>query len=216
MKRPQVIINCAMSADGKIAAPTRKQIRISCEEDIKRMYRLRNESDAVLVGIGTILTDDPKLTVKETYVHHPKQPLRVILDSKGRMPPHALALNDSSKTLIITAKGKRKEYNQPHVEVVECNTDNEGFIDLKCALDLLYQKGIRKLLVEGGGTIIWNFLKKRVVDDLFIFIGSFIIGGKNTPTFAEGEGITPGKEIVLKIIEVKRVGSGLLVHYRPT
>jgi len=73
-----------MSADGKIALPTKKQIRISSEEDIKRMYQLRNESDAVLVGIGTILTDNPKLTVKETYVHHPRQPLRVILDSKCR------------------------------------------------------------------------------------------------------------------------------------
>jgi len=71
MKRPRIIINCAMSADGKIALPTKKQIRISSEEDIKRMYQLRNESDAVLVGIGTILTDNPKLTVKETYVHHP-------------------------------------------------------------------------------------------------------------------------------------------------
>ncbi len=110
MKRPHVIINCAMSADGKIASPARKQMRISSEQDIERMYRLRNESDAVLVGIGTILADDPKLTVKESYVHHPKQPLRVILDSKGRTPSHALALNTVSKTLIITAEGHKKTY----------------------------------------------------------------------------------------------------------
>ena len=68
MKRPHVTINCAMSVDGKIASPTRKQMRISSEEDIQRMYRLLNESDAVLVGIGTILADDPKLTVKESYL----------------------------------------------------------------------------------------------------------------------------------------------------
>lgn len=215
MKRPHVIINCAMSADGKIASPIRKQIRISCEEDIERMYRLRNECDAVLVGIGTILADDPKLTVKETYVRHPKQPLRVILDSKGRTPPQALALNDVAKTLIITAKGKKKTYHQPHIEVVECSTDKKGYIDLTCALDLLYQKGVRKLLVEGGGTVIWNFLKKRVVDDLYIFIGSCIIGGKDTPTVADGEGIPAGEEIALKLCEVKQVGSGVLVYYRP-
>jgi 2,5-diamino-6-(ribosylamino)-4(3H)-pyrimidinone 5'-phosphate reductase len=204
-----------MSADGKIASPTRKQIRISSEEDIERMYRLRNESDAVLVGIGTILTDDPKLTVKETYIQHPKQPLRVILDSKGRTPQHALALNTTSNTLIITAKGLKKTYDGPHIEVVECRIDKDGLIDVNDALDILYQKGVRKLLVEGGGTIIWNFLKKKVVDDLYIFIGPCIIGGKETPTVADGEGISSGEEIALKIIEVQRVGSGVLIHYKP-
>ena len=215
MNRPFVIVNCAMSADGKIASPMRKQMRISGEEDIGRMYQLRNEVDAVLVGIGTILTDDPKLTVKEAYVPHPKQPLRVILDSKGRTPPQALALNTVSKTLIITAEGKKRIYTGSHIEVIGCRIDHEGLIDVKCALDLLYQKGIRKLLVEGGGTVIWNFLKNKVVDDLYIFIGSCIIGGKDTPTVADGEGIKTGECISLKIIKVKPLGSGLLIHYQP-
>jgi 2,5-diamino-6-(ribosylamino)-4(3H)-pyrimidinone 5'-phosphate reductase len=124
-----------MSADGKIASPTRKQMRISCEEDLRRMYLLRNESDAVLVGIGTILADDPKLTVKEPYVQHPKQPLRVILDSTGRTPPDALALNTVSKTLIITAEGQKKTYKGSHIEVAECRTSEDS--DAHCALDLL-------------------------------------------------------------------------------
>ena len=96
MKRPHVTINCAMSADGKIALPNRKQLRISCDEDIKRMYNLRNEVDAVLVGIETILSDDPKLTVKEKYVKNLKQPLRVVLDSTCKTPKDALVLNDSA------------------------------------------------------------------------------------------------------------------------
>lgn len=216
MKRPFVIVNCAMSADGKIASPLRKQMRISDEEDIQRMYRLRNEVDAVLVGIGTILADDPKLTVKETYVPHPRQPLRVILDSKGRTPPQALALNTVSKTLIITAEEVKKAYLGSHVEVVECRTDHDGLIDLHCVLDLLYQKGVRKLLVEGGGTVIWNFLRNKVVDDLFIFIGSCIIGGKDTPTVADGKGIKNREFISLKIVEVQRLGTGVLVHYQPS
>lgn len=169
MKRPHVIINCAMSADGKIASPTRKQMRISSEEDIERMYQLRNESDAVLVGIGTILADDPKLTVKETYVHHPKQPLRVILDSKGRTPPHALALYMTSKTLIFTTKGHKKSYDGSHIEVVECRTDKDGLIDVNYALDILYEKGVRKLLVEGGVLSFGIFLK---IKSSMIFISS--------------------------------------------
>ena len=178
------------------------------------MYRLRNASDAVLVGIGTILTDDPKLTVKETYVPHPHQPLRVILDGKGRTPPHALALNTTSNTLILTTKGRTKTYEGSHIEVVECKIDTNGLLDLNDALNILYQKGVRKLLVEGGGTVIWNFLKKGLVDDLYIYIGSCIIGGKDTPTVADGEGIAPGEEITLKLVEVQKIGSGVLMHYQ--
>jgi 2,5-diamino-6-(ribosylamino)-4(3H)-pyrimidinone 5'-phosphate reductase len=215
MKRPYVTINCAMSADGKIASPARKQMRISSEEDLQRMYHLRNESDAVLVGIGTILSDDPKLTVKDSYVPHPKQPLRVILDSKGRTPPYALALNTVSKTLILTAMGRKRSYDGAHIEVVECATESDGFLDVKQVLDLLYQKGVRKLLVEGGGTVIWKFLQNKVVDDLYIYIESCIIGGKDTPTVADGEGISPGEEIPLKLVEVKQVSSGVLIHYKP-
>jgi 2,5-diamino-6-(ribosylamino)-4(3H)-pyrimidinone 5'-phosphate reductase len=216
MKRPQVIINCAMSADGKITSPARKQMRISSEEDMRRMYQLRNSSDAVLVGVETILADDPKLTVKETYVTHPKQPLRVVLDSKRRTPPHALVLNNTAKTLIITEKGKEKPYPGSHIEVVGCPTDTKGFIDLDSALTILYQKGVRKLLVEGGGTIIWSFLHCKVVDDLLIYIGPCVIGGKETPTVAEGEGIQHEEEkICLKIVKVDRLGPGMLVHYQP-
>lgn len=214
MKRPYVIINCAMSADGKIASPTGKQMRISDEEDIRRMYRLRNECDAVLVGINTILSDDPKLTVKEAYVSHPKQPVRVILDGKGRTPPQALALSNAAKTLIIMGEGITRSYDGAHIEVVECRTDVDGLIDVYCVLDILYKKGIRKLLVEGGGTVIWSFLTHRVVDDFYLFIGPCIIGGKETPTVAEGQGISPGEEIALKILEVKRAGTGVLIHYQ--
>ena len=215
MKRPHVIINCAMSADGKIALPSRKQLRISCDEDIKRMYNLRNEVDAVLVGVGTILSDDPKLTVKEKYVKNPKQPLRVILDSSCRTSKDALVLNDSAKTLIITKKGNEKQFDCKHVEVVGCKTDNEGHIDLNGALDLLSKKGVKKLLVEGGSTVIWSFLKNKLADDLFIYIGPYVIGGKDTPTVADGSGIKNESELLsLRIVNVKRLDEGALIQYR--
>lgn len=215
MKRPHVIINCAMSADGKIALPSRKQVRISCDEDIKRMYNLRNEVDAVLVGIGTILSDDPKLTVKEKYVKNPKQPLRIILDSSCRTPKDALVLNGSAKTLIITKKGNEKQFDKKHIEVIGCKTDNEGYLVLNCVLDLLSKKGVKKLLVEGGSTVIWSFLKKKLVDDLFIYIGPYVIGGKDTPTVADGSGIKNENELLsLRIINVKRLDEGALIQYR--
>ena len=216
MKRPRVIVNCAMSADGKIALPTGKQLRISSEEDIARVYKLRNECDAVLVGVGTILSDDPKLTVKETYVKKPRQPLRVVLDSKGRTPPGSLVLNKTANTLIITAKGHERSFEGSHIEVVGCSVDQQGLLEIPCILELLSQRGIRTLLVEGGGTVIWSFLKKGMVDDLYVYIGPCIIGGKTTPTMATGEGLMREDELItLKIARTQRMGAGVLIHYQP-
>lgn len=217
MKRPRVIINCAMSADGKIASPNKKQIRLSCDEDIKRMYQLRHQCDAVLVGVETICADDPKLTVKETYVKHPRQPVRVVLDSKRRTPPQALVLNDTAKTLILTEKGKEKPFLGSHIEVIGCKTDASGFIDIPAALELLCEKNIRTLLVEGGGTVIWNFLKHKVVDDMFIYIAPCVIGGKDTPTVADGEGISAENEMIpLCLVEIQQIKPGVLLHYKPS
>jgi len=215
MNRPYVIVNCAMSADGKSALPTRKQLRISSDEDIERMYKLRNECDTVLVGIDTVLSDDPKLTVKAKYVENPKQPLRVVLDSKCRIPKDTLVLNNAAKTLIITTEGNEKHFEGEHIEVVGCKANEEGHVDLEYALELLCQKGVEKLLVEGGGTIVWSFLEKRLVDDLYIYIGPCVIGGKTTPTVADGLGIkNEGELIPLKIVDVTRLGPGILTHYR--
>ena len=214
MKRPYVIINCAMSADGKIALPTKNQIRISSDEDIERMYKLRNECDAVLVGVGTILADDPKLTVKEKYVKKPNQPIRVILDTNCKTPENALAVNEKAKTLIFTSNECKKNYNK-NVEIVKCRTDKDGLIELKEMLEILFQKGIKKLMIEGGGTVIWNFLKQGFVDVLYVYVGPIIIGGKDTPTLADGDGIFDEKEkIKLEFADMKKLGEGILIHYK--
>ena len=157
MKRPYVVINCAMSADGKTASPSGTQIKISCDEDIKRMYQLRNESDAVLVGINTVLSDDPKLTVKEKYVKNPKNPIRVVLDTNCKTPTDSLVVNNVAKTFILVRKECFKKFGD-NVEIIRCDTNKEGVIDLEKALNILSNKGIKKLMVEGGGTVISSFL----------------------------------------------------------
>ena len=210
MKRPNIVINCAMSADGKIASPTGKQIRISSEEDIKRMYKLRNECDAVLVGVNTVLSDDPKLTLKDKYVKNPNQPLRIVLDSKCRTPENALVVNEKAKTLIVTTKKCDKNF-KANVEILVCPEDETGFIDLNYLLENLEKRGIKKLMVEGGGTIIWSFLNKGLVDDFFLYLGPLVIGGKQTPTLARGDSEKP---IPLEIVKIKELGEGVLFHYR--
>jgi 2,5-diamino-6-(ribosylamino)-4(3H)-pyrimidinone 5'-phosphate reductase len=203
-----------MSADGKIATPSGKQLRISNEEDMKRVYTLRNEYDAVLVGVKTIQSDNPKLTVKEGYVENPKNPVRIILDTHCGTKVDALAVDDKAKTLLITNGQCDKQYG-PNVEVIQCEIDYDGVIDLKLMLEILHNRGIKKLMVEGGSTVIWNFLKQGLVDDIYVYIGPMIIGGKYTPSMADGEGIRSESDTInLEIAEVSKLNDGILVHYK--
>lgn len=214
MQRPYVTVNCAMSADGKIALPTRKQLKISSDEDIERMYNLRNEHDAVLVGIGTVLSDDPKLTVKEKYAKNSHQPIRIILDTCCKTPENALVVNHIAKTFIVTGKKCNKKFGS-NVEIIQCETNENGFIDLKKLLKLLYKRRIETLMIEGGSTIIWNFLKQRLADEIYVYINPMIIGGKNTPTLADGNGISDIDDLInLEVADMSRLGSGILIHYR--
>jgi 2,5-diamino-6-(ribosylamino)-4(3H)-pyrimidinone 5'-phosphate reductase len=206
---PHVIINCAMSADGKIALPSRKQTRISNEEDMKRVHELRNECDAILVGIGTVLSDNPKLTVKESYVPNPKQPIRIVLDSNGRIPSDAEVLSaDSHTILVVSEKGK---HDVEGAETIVCGKERA---DLRTLMDILNEKGIRTLLVEGGETVIWSFLRERIADEFYIFVGSMVIGGKKSPSPAGGEGAKNEEDIItLTLKSVKNLGDGILLHY---
>ncbi len=206
----KVIVNCAMSADGKIALRTRKQTKISNEEDRKRVHELRNSADAVLVGIETILADDPKLTVNEKYVKNPRNPLRIVLDSYGRTPADAMVLDGTSKTLIVTNDKSRKTFRNAHV--LRCGKND---IDLRRLMPMLEQRGISKLLVEGGSKIIWSFLKTKIADEVNIFVGSMVIGGDVSPTAAGGEGAPNERSIVaLELKRAKVMGDGILLTYK--
>ncbi|MFP4050374.1 MAG: 2,5-diamino-6-(ribosylamino)-4(3H)-pyrimidinone 5'-phosphate reductase [Thermoplasmata archaeon] len=203
--KPKVIVNCAMSADGKIALPDKTEVKISGEEDFKRVHNLRNSVDAILVGIGTVLADDPKLTVKEKYVDEPKQTLKVILDSKGRTPKDA-QLFDRGEYLIATTKDIDKE------GWIKCGEGDK--VDLKSLMELLNKKGIESLLVEGGGEVIYSFLKEELVDEMSIFVGSLIIGGKEAPTPADGEGAQDISDTIgLRLNYYQPMDRGILLRY---
>lgn len=197
-----------MSLDGKIASQSGKQIRISCDEDIKRMYELRNRADAVLVGINTVLSDNPKLTVKSKYVNNPSQPIRIVLDTKCKTPKDSLVVNNATKTYLIVGKKCEKKYKE-NVEIIETKTKN-GIIDLHDFLNKIHKKGIRTLMVEGGSTVITNFLKEKLADDMYIYVGSMLIGGKNSPSLLK-EDIS---KINLNLVETKKIGMGVLLHYK--
>lgn len=206
----KIILNCAMSADGKIALPCRRQTNISNREDMERVHILRNDMDAILVGIGTILADDPKLTVKEEYVQSPRQPLRVVLDSNGMTPSDAKVLDKSAETLIATNEACNVGF--PGADVVRLGRDR---VDIIALMRYLEDRGIGSLLVEGGGTVMWSFLHEGLADEISIFIGSMIIGGRDSPTLADGDGYISMREIRrLSLKECRRLGDGALLRYQ--
>jgi 2,5-diamino-6-(ribosylamino)-4(3H)-pyrimidinone 5'-phosphate reductase len=205
----RVTINCAMSADGKIALRTRRQTKISNEDDMKRVHKLRNSSDAILVGVETVLRDDPKLTVNPKYITKARHPLRIVLDSNGRTPERALVLNGESKTLIVTNESTNKTFR--NADVVRTGKEE---VDLHKLMKILEERGIEKLLVEGGSRVIWSFLDSGLADEVVIFVGSMVIGGDQSPTPAGGAGALDEKHIVaLKLKSARALGNGVLLRY---
>lgn len=205
----RVIVNAAMTADGKIALRGAMPLAISDPADFARVHQLRASVDAILVGIGTVLADDPHLTAR-TSPPPARQPLRVVLDSKGQTPPNAQVLDAAAKTLIFTGKGNGRRW--PNAETVELN---EGRIDLRLALRELQARKVETLLVEGGATIIGAFLRSGLVNEMTTFIAPIVVGG-GAPSLVEGPGATDKDHVLkLKVAETSPLGSGVLIRYVP-
>ncbi len=195
-----------MTADGKIAGRSRRQIRISSAEDLERVQSLRASSDAILVGVGTILSDDPHLTVKGATPA--KTPLRIVLDSKGRTPDRAKVLDGRTPTLIVTANESSRKWIG--AEVLRCGN---GRVDLHALLPELYKRGVKTLLVEGGGEVIWSFFSEDLVDRYCVFVGSMVIGGRTSPTPIDGDGFSDDRLLAIRLVDVRKLGDGVLLSY---
>jgi len=206
MNRPVVHVNCAMSADGKIAGSDRMRVRISSPEDMQRVKSMRTSHDAILVGIGTVLYDDPHLTVEG--LSHEQNPVRVVLDSRGRTPEKARVLDDRARTVIVTSEDCNKTW--PSAEVVRAGHSR---VNLRLALERLHIMGIRNIMVEGGGEVIASFFENGLVDEYTVFVGSMIIGGRTAPTPADGDGRGVGSNAQLHLEEYCRLGDGVLLRY---
>jgi len=206
--RPFIHINCAMSADGKIAGVERKQVRISSEEDMNRVKELRKKYDAVLVGVGTILADDPHLTVKD--LDYDSNPIRLVLDPHGKTPDEALVLDERAPTIMITSKLCDRMWD---CEETYHFGDDQSLSEILEAL--AEEIGIESILVEGGGETIASFFREGLVDRYTVFIGGMIIGGRTAPTPAGGDGWVAegGVKLVLKNSTV--LGNGAVLTFEP-
>ncbi|MEM2282432.1 MAG: 2,5-diamino-6-(ribosylamino)-4(3H)-pyrimidinone 5'-phosphate reductase [Candidatus Hadarchaeales archaeon] len=213
MLRPFVVLNMAMSVDGKIAT-VEGDSKLSCREDLRRLHLLRSKVDAVMVGIGTVLKDNPSLTVR---LVKGRNPIRVVVDSSASIPLHARVLDGSAPVVLAVSRKAQKEkvrrLEQKGVRVVVAGRDS---VDLPQLLEKLYKLGIRKLLLEGGSTLNWSMLKNRLVDELRITVCPVILGGERAKSLVGGEGFRKVRNgLWLRLIRVERVGEGLLLIYRP-
>jgi 2,5-diamino-6-(ribosylamino)-4(3H)-pyrimidinone 5'-phosphate reductase len=214
MPRPFVWANCAVSLDGRLAYAGGRRARLSGPEDLKRVQEIRAGSQAILVGIGTIVADDPSLRVHwELLGRAPgPSPLRVVLDSRGRLESSARVLDGSQPTLIATAAGVTRRFPAG----VEHFAAGEGRVDLDRLLEELARRGVRQLMVEGGGGVLASFLRGSLVDRLTVFVAPVVIGGTTAPSMVGGpDAAGAAKAVSLERQEARPIDGGWLLTYVP-
>lgn len=202
-----IIANCAATLDGAIGLPGPRPLRISSPEDMARVHRLRAASDAVLVGVGTVLADDPKLDVKWDLIGQAPRanPLRVVLDRTGRTPADALVLDDRAETLLIHGPDGPTGPGRVLVPV-----DGDGRIDLAQALRAIAERGVERLLVEGGQAVLTSFLAGRLADEFSVYVAPRVLGLRDAPRIASTDAPLDAD---LRLRSVDRAGEGVVLSF---
>lgn len=215
--RPFVILKAAASLDGKIATQTGDSRWITGESARQHVHHLRNEVDAVLVGIGTVLRDDPMLT---TRLGTPDQrdPTRVIVDNLARLPLRAQVVNRASTAptvLAVSEMAPRARLDALEREGVQVLMvpGSPRRVALTGLMEALGKMGFLSVMIEGGAEINASALQEGIVDKLLLFLAPILIGGKATPTAVGGEGIATLREAKrLRDVRVERFGEDILIE----
>jgi 2,5-diamino-6-(ribosylamino)-4(3H)-pyrimidinone 5'-phosphate reductase len=224
-----VHVNAATSADGKLSSRRREQVRISGPADGERVDALRADRDAVMVGVGTVLADDPHLTIKDDDRRAarrergvPSNPARVVADSRARAPPGSRVLDDAATTYVLVGddapERRREALSDASARVVADDRERKGDgpdssrVVLPHALDALEAEGVESMLIEGGGELLYSVFAAGLVDELSVFVGSILVGGRDAPTLLDGEGFV-GEFPELTLESVERIDDGVVLSY---
>jgi len=214
---PFVTYKCAMTLDGNIATLTGESRWISCDESRKYVHRMRSRMDAIMVGVDTVIADNPLLTVRHV---RGKNPLRVIVDTRLRTPESVNVLNGqlSSKTIIATTESNPRvhlRYLQQGATILVCD-EFDGRVCMKDLLKKLGDMGVQSILLEGGSRLAGNMLQLGMIDELVFFVAPKIIGSNGFAPFTLLGGITSmAQAIRLEFTDVCRIGSDIVVTARP-
>ncbi len=216
---PWVIMKAGMSLDGRIAAAPGQSTRVTGQKSLQRVHTLRNQVDAILVGIGTALVDNPSLTTR-LHGRSGRDPLRLVLDAELRLPETAAMLQQesSSQTWIFCGRGagkrKRSKLEEAGAVVKTVPVSSKGTLDLKAVLTELGQAQITSVLVEGGSKVHGSFLQANLADQILLFVAPKFLGDQGVPLAS----FSGKKKAVmlsqLKIMSTRRYGEDVLIDGR--
>jgi 2,5-diamino-6-(ribosylamino)-4(3H)-pyrimidinone 5'-phosphate reductase len=211
----QVLINAAMTIDGKIATNLGDSA-ISSKQDLRRLHRLRSSVDAIVIGISTVIVDNPRLTVR-LVKRYGTTPVRIIIDSTGRIPLDSKILKSASKinTIVaVTSRTSDKRIDKIKSAGAMVIVAGARTVDLKELFCILKKMGFNKILVEGGGELNWSILQLGIVNELMVTVAPRIVGGRTATTLVEGDGYTRISEsIKTELIKISRQNNGEVMLY---
>lgn len=213
-KKPFIVLKAAMTLDGKIATATGQSKWITNETSRAYGYKLRDIYDGIMVGINTVIEDNPMLTAR---VDGGKNPIRIVVDSSLKIDINANVVQDkSAKTIVATTdkadKDKILKLQAQDVDVIVVDKDENDKVDIEKLLDILGQQNICSILVEGGATLSGSFVAKKLVDKVYFFIAPRIVGGKEAKTPVAGTGILNLQEaLALKDIQIEKLEEDILI-----
>jgi diaminohydroxyphosphoribosylaminopyrimidine deaminase / 5-amino-6-(5-phosphoribosylamino)uracil reductase len=213
---PFVIWKVATSLDGKTAARDGSSRWITSEAARLDAHRLRAWADAIVVGAGTVAIDDPSLTARHPDLSSAWAPLRVVVDASGRVPRDARIFDDRAPTLVATTAAGESSVARALPEGVElavCAADATGGVSPRALLEELGKRDVQGVLLEGGATLAWSFLRDGAVDRVVQYVAPRVVGGSDAPSAVMGEGFAPlDAAMDLRFARVDRVGPDIRVE----
>ena len=211
--KPKIILSAAISIDGKISTVSGDS-KLSSKKDLIRLHKLRSHVDAIVIGKNTVNIDDPKLTVRYAKGNNP---IRIILDSKGVISKKSKILQTSNEVqtiIVVSKKITKKNFDKLKKFPVEILKIGKDQVNVKLLMKILVKKKIKTVLLEGGGTINWEFIKNNLVDEFFITITPFILGGENAISLVQGKGFDKiSNASKLRLKGIMRLENDLVLNY---
>jgi diaminohydroxyphosphoribosylaminopyrimidine deaminase / 5-amino-6-(5-phosphoribosylamino)uracil reductase len=215
-QQPFVTLKVAATLDGKVAARDGSSRWITGEAARAEVHRMRGAADAIVVGAGTAITDDPALTVRDPD-YRGRPVLRVLVDAAGRVPATGNLFDDEAPTLVATTEAAPTAavgaWRSAGAEVVSFPADEAGGVVLADLWADLGKRDVASLLLEGGPTLAWSAVRDGLVDRIVLFLAPKLLGGSGAPGILGGEGLAPvGAAVGLEIVSVERVGDDIKVE----
>lgn len=218
--RPYVVLSCAMSVDGYLDDAGPNRLRLSNDQDLERVDAERARSDAILVGAGTIRRDNPRLLVRSAASRQervarglPPSPTRVTITGSGDLDPSRLFFAAGEESRLVYCSRAAAGRLRRRLEGKAAVTDAGDPLDLRVVLDDLARRGVRRLMVEGGGMVHTQFLTEGLADELQLVVAPFFVGDSSAPRFV-GDGAFPhGAGNRMTLAETRQIGDVVLLRY---